>query len=612
MADLNKTVDIQFQSNADQVKDSVNDLLGTLDKGSAEYEELESAIRGVTNAETDLKNATSGLNDTLDKTSGGVSAMENKIRQATTAYQKKVAELDKINDRYKSVSGSSDNLNKSTTMLTSSVSSNGGAMGLLSELTGGLAMTFKDAGEATELFGGKLSGLKGALIASGIGLAVVIIGELIANWEKWSGVIDGSTEQLKELTSQMDELNLSRDRYLQQTNTEIQLLELNGVSSRRILQEKYKQNYDLIKQQEEALALAEKQYRIEFNRDRDGEKAVEALNKRNEAQGKLNELKNNSLILEGQFNKLERDAEKERQEKLKKQQEEAQKEIDRRKKELEDKIKAERDSAQKLADQAKEANLKNSQTELEQLESKYKQERALLEKFKIDTNDLELKFFNDKNAILLKQQEEEYKIIEADKAKKLELDKKDAEEKVKIEQFVAQAKEQIQQKTLDVASQGIELLTSLAGKNKALQKGLLLVESAVGIAKIVTSTQAANAAVTAKYAPIPGGPALAAAEITLNKVSAGIGIAANLAATSKAMSALGGGGSGGGGASAGASVPASATPNVSFVTSSENQVASNINRQNAEAPPVKAYVVTSEVTTGQSLDRNLIDSSTIG
>lgn len=57
---------------------------------------------------------------------------------------------------------------------------------------------------------------------------------------------------------------------------------------------------------------------------------------------------------------------------------------------------------------------------------------------------------------------------------------------------------------------------------------------------------------------------------------------------------------------------AGAAPNVSFVASSENQVASTINRNQQEQEPIKAYVVTSEVTTGQALDRNAIESSTLG
>lgn len=215
--------------------------------------------------------------------------------------------LSKIDKGLTKVTQSTKTFTKETNINTEAVVQNGGAMGLLNELTGGLAMTFKDASEAIGMTGASLKSLKGILLATGIGALVVIMGELISNWDKWSKVISGSADEIENLSNKMAELNLQRERYLQSSNTEIQLLEINGASSRRILQEKYAQNAELIKQQEEELALAEKNYRIEFGDDRNSKETLDALKARNEAQGKLNDLKNNALILEAQFNKLEKD-----------------------------------------------------------------------------------------------------------------------------------------------------------------------------------------------------------------------------------------------------------------------------------------------------------------
>lgn len=70
------------------------------------------------------------------------------------------------------------------------------------------------------------------------------------------------------------------------------------------------------------------------------------------------------------------------------------------------------------------------------------------------------------------------------------------------------------------------------------------------------------------------------------------------------------------GASGGGSTPsvsAGATPNVQFVSSSENQIANsvnaNTNAQNQE--PIKAYVVTSEVETGLQLGRKAVESNSL-
>jgi len=111
---------------------------------------------------------------------------------------------------------------------------------------------------------------------------------------------------------------------------------------------------------------------------------------------------------------------------------------------------------------------------------------------------------------------------------------------------------------------------------------------------------------------LPGGAALAAAEIVMNKVGAGIGIAANLAATAKALGALGGGGApSAGGAAGGDSGGGGSAPQFNVVgNSGVNQLAGIMATK--DQTPVKAYVVPSDVTTGQSLDRNIIRNASLG
>lgn len=182
------------------------------------------------------------------------------------------------------------------------------------------------------------------------------------------------------------------------------------------------------------------------------------------------------------------------------------------------------------------------------------------------------------------------------------------------EKIVSQAQAEIQAARLSNIANGFKLLSQIAGKNKGLQAAAIIGENAVGIAKQVISTRAANAAVTAKYALIPGGVALAAAEKAVNNVSLGLGIATSAAATAKALSALktsgnatsgiSAGGVGGGGASAQA-------PSFNIVgQSGTNQLAEAIGTQ--ESKPIKAYVTSNDVTTAQGLDRNIVQGATIG
>ena len=198
-------------------------------------------------------------------------------------------------------------------------------------------------------------------------------------------------------------------------------------------------------------------------------------------------------------------------------------------------------------------------------------------------------------------------------AKKQELDnalvenkRATAAEELAIEQALADAKLAIQNAQLDNVSSGIGLLKGLFEKNKAIQKGLLIAENAAGIAKTIINTVAANAKAVAA-SPLTGGQPW----VTLNSVSAGIGIASSIAATVKGLSALGGGGNAGSssGAPSGGGGGSAPAPQFNVVgNSGVNQIAQTLGSQQ----PVQAYVVASNVTTQQSLDRNIVANASLG
>ena len=181
---------------------------------------------------------------------------------------------------------------------------------------------------------------------------------------------------------------------------------------------------------------------------------------------------------------------------------------------------------------------------------------------------------------------------------------------LEAKQLTAQAEQDIQNATFQVLESGVSLLKNIFGKNKEVQKGLLIAESAVGIAKIIVNTQTANS--VAKASPINlVDPSYGARMSVLNTISAGIGIAANVAATAKALGALGGGG---GGASAG-SMPAAGgggnAPSFNIVGDAGVNSLTGAVQQNKQAP-VQAYVVAQNVTTAQSLNRNIVENATLG
>ena len=217
------------------------------------------------------------------------------------------------------------------------------------------------------------------------------------------------------------------------------------------------------------------------------------------------------------------------------------------------------------------------------------------------------------NQFLTSQADAEYAIYEEKLAKK----KEQADKEIEIEKQVAEQKKALQDAQLNAISAGIGLLSGLAGKNKALQKAAIIAESAMGIARSIIANTASNVAVAAQGAALSiptlgASVATATAIISANNIATGIGIAANIAATAKALSSVGGGGApSGGGVPSGGGGATPTAPAFNVVGASPtNQLAQTI--ANQQQQPIKAYVVSNDVTTAQSLDRNIISSASIG
>ena len=186
------------------------------------------------------------------------------------------------------------------------------------------------------------------------------------------------------------------------------------------------------------------------------------------------------------------------------------------------------------------------------------------------------------------------------------------DKRIKAENAAYEQKAALQMQALDLAAQGVAVLKDIFGKNKAVQKGAILVESAVGIAKMIISNKLANIAALATPQAVASSGATAVPVIAMNNISTGLGIAANIAATAKALKELGGGsapsagglgGGGGGGAGGGGGTQA---PQFNVVGNNGiNQLAQ------LQMQPIKAYVVSGDVSSAQALDRNRITNGTI-
>ena len=192
-----------------------------------------------------------------------------------------------------------------------------------------------------------------------------------------------------------------------------------------------------------------------------------------------------------------------------------------------------------------------------------------------------------------------YALLEIQRAAKQdEVNRKLAED----EQKILDARLGAQMQFLDAMQGAVQSLGALFERGSAAAKTAALLDIAIGTAKgFVQGLDIAQkgAAATGPAAPFAF-PIFYATQV-----------AAVLSAAGRAKAVLESGNassSAGGGASAPASAPAAPRFNV-VGTSGANQIAQTIGR---DQQPVKAYVVANDVTSAQSLSRNIVSSASLG
>jgi len=161
---------------------------------------------------------------------------------------------------------------------------------------------------------------------------------------------------------------------------------------------------------------------------------------------------------------------------------------------------------------------------------------------------------------------------------------------------------------------GLQSIAQAFGKeSKALAIAGIVTEQVGAISKIISNTAIANAKSIAATPLTAGMPF-----VGINNVMAGVSIAGSVAGAAKAISDLKsnkkspsrisaptGGGRGQ------ASAPTQSAPSFNVVGSSEtSQLAETISGQ--QQKPIKAFVVSNDVTTAQSLERNIVNNASIG
>ena len=264
----------------------------------------------------------------------------------------------------------------------------------------------------------------------------------------------------------------------------------------------------------------------------------------------------------------------------------------------------------KLADDAKAI-----QKELDDFNTNTKEEKRQAEKDKLKTqfDELMKKAGEDNEAKLELQKSYDERLLEMKKkhgdedaaAQKVIDDNKAAAQKVIDDkeiaeiQAVADAEDAIQAARLGAIKNGLGLLAQLGEESKAVKAAALIGESAVGIAEMSISRGKADALADIQIAsPNPLMQANGVKAKVMNKINLGLGIASNIAATAKGLSALGAGGA----PSAGGQAGGAQAPSFNLVEGTDsNAIQNSITGQSNT--PVKAYVTSGDITTAQQADR---------
>lgn len=279
--------------------------------------------------------------------------------------------------------------------------------------------------------------------------------------------------------------------------------------------------------------------------------------------------------------------------------------------------KIQKENAEKSAEEAEKRRQKAVEDEIKRKE-KEKADKEELTRAEFDANAETLKQLEAKDKENFENKQEENKIkTDEEAARKIAHWQFLADEEIRIQKAKAEQEDAIQSGRQKLAEAFVGFLRNIAGKNKALQKAAIIAESALGIGKSVIETNASNVATTAQGAALAiptGGASVAAAAglVATNYATLGLGVAANIAATAKALQALGsGGGVSAGGSAGGGSTRGAAPPNVAFNSSAENQIGQSVSRTQAEQPPLQVTVLESDITKAQNNVNALVKTNTI-
>jgi len=511
----------------------------------------------------------------------------------------------------------------------------------IDKLTGGYATKiiklkkgFVSGFGAVKNFVKGLSGIKKALIATGIGALVVGLATVVAYWEEITALFDNGSKALqKQAKEQRKNVQLSDDQ-LALLDQQEKLLTLQGKSTENIVAEKKKV---LLLQQEQNEALLQT-LKLQLQKEQSQVRELSFLEKAQiatlEALGqyeaaakirakgvmaseeeldKIKELEEEiqqARLKGGQIDialatidKKKKDAREKDAKDRKTKDDKELKEIERQNKE---KLRLEEQYQKRLAnlkDRIRTALAVTDEQERELQRQKLKEEHAALMAEALANGLLSqdlIKALKERE----KELEEQFNQEDTDKAEKR---RKEEEEKEKI---AADYKEKQYRETYN----NLQDVVALGGKKmekvgKALAIADVVRSSVKSVSETISNTAAANAKAVAASPLTSGMPFVA-----INTAKAALSIGSTVAGATKSIQAIKGDAKSVGGAAApsggGGGGSAPTPPQFNIVGATEtSQLAEAVGSQTQQ--PVQAYVVANDVTTAQSLENNIVEGATL-
>lgn len=515
------------------------------------------------------------------------------------------------------------------------------------------AVAFKALGISARL---ALNGIKTGIAATGIGVLLIALGAIVAYWDDIKELVGGVSSEQEKLNAQAQaNLDVQQSK-LDAIGGQENILKLQGKSEKDILKLKIAQTDEVIKATENQIAqndITAKAQIAASQRNRDILAGIikfiqmplsillSSIDAVGDALGQNFGLAKgfDDLINKGASLLFDPEAEKKKAEETRKESLKGLEKLkndraglqlslnnidDQAAKEAAAKQKEKNDKALEAAKAQKDAlkNIEeNALKDIENLKAKTEVEKVALQKQR-DLAELDaLKLTEEEKAKARLAILEKYKILEGEaKTKDAQTAKDEGQKQKDEEERQAKEREDIAQKEKEFKEQQYRntydnlqnILSVGGGKLNKVAKALAIadvVRSATkSVSETISSIGIANAKAVAA-SPLTGGMPY----VAINTLKGALTIGSTIASSIKSIQAIkgdstsvssssspSGGGGGGGGAPA---------PSFNVVgNSGVNQIAQTLGNQQ----PVQAYVVANNVTTQQSLDRNIVSNASLG